>query len=150
MAYISQLKKKEIKSILDPIMKEYGLKYGLTVSNHSSINCTIKSGSIDFISNVNDVASNNRPDLFKAITQDHMQVNHFWYKDHFTGVALEAITKIIAALNTDNYDRSDSQTDYFDVGHYIHLDIGSWDRPYILYTLGEKSLGDYRDSKESV
>lgn len=34
------------------------------------------------------------------------------------------------ALNTDNYDNSDVQTGYFDVGHYVELRIGRWDKPF--------------------
>ena len=37
---------------------------------------------------------------------------------------------MIQALNTDNHDNSDIQTDYFDVGHYVELNIGTWEKPY--------------------
>jgi hypothetical protein len=31
---------------------------------------------------------------------------------------------------TGNHDRSDIQSDYFDVGWYVDVNIGSWNRPY--------------------
>jgi hypothetical protein len=37
----------------------------------------------------------------------------------------------VRALNCDNYDNSDSMTDYFDVGHYVDLNIGKWDKPFV-------------------
>lgn len=33
--------------------------------------------------------------------------------------------------NSDNWDNSDSQTDYFDVNYYLHLAIGKWNKPAI-------------------
>lgn len=145
MAWMNQEKKAKIKVVLDPIMKEYGLKYSLSVNNHSTIVCTVKSGTIDFIDNHNQVTGSGA-----GIGNRYLDINPYWYQDHFTGVAKEAIGKILGALNTDNHDNSDIQTDYFDVGHYVDLNIGAWDRPYVLHTLGGMSLGDYRDSKESV
>lgn len=35
------------------------------------------------------------------------------------------MTKIMEALNLDNFDESDSQSDYFHVGHYVRLKVGS-------------------------
>lgn len=43
----------------------------------------------------------------------------------------KAIIKLIKAIvNKKNYDRSDSMTDYFDVGFYSHIRVGKWDKPY--------------------
>jgi hypothetical protein len=33
-------------------------------------------------------------------------------------------------MMTGNHDRSDSQTDYFDVGWYIEIQFGQWDKPH--------------------
>ena len=33
-------------------------------------------------------------------------------------------------MDVGNYDNSDVQTDYFDTGWYIDINIGSWDKPY--------------------
>jgi hypothetical protein len=33
-------------------------------------------------------------------------------------------------MNTGNWNRSDIMTDYFDVGHYIDLTFGTWDKPF--------------------
>ena len=34
-------------------------------------------------------------------------------------------------VNQYNYDNSDSQTDYFDVNFYTHLNLGKWNKPFI-------------------
>lgn len=33
--------------------------------------------------------------------------------------------------NRENWDRSDSMVDYFDVNYYFHCNIGKWDKPFI-------------------
>jgi hypothetical protein len=46
--------------------------------------------------------------------------------------ATEVLKNINNVLNTDNFDESDSMTDYFHVGHYVSISIGSWDKPFTL------------------
>jgi hypothetical protein len=38
--------------------------------------------------------------------------------------------EIVDALNTDNYDNSDPMSDYFSVGHYVHIRLGTSSVPY--------------------
>jgi len=45
---------------------------------------------------------------------------------------LKFLTELKDAMNVGNYDRSDMQSDYFDVGFYIDINVGNWDKPYIL------------------
>jgi hypothetical protein len=46
--------------------------------------------------------------------------------------SLDLFHKIRDALNIDNHNRSDSQTDYFDVGHYTSINLGSWNKPFVV------------------
>lgn len=43
--------------------------------------------------------------------------------------AQEVIDNIVRAINSENYDESDSMTDYFNVGYYVHLNFGKWNKP---------------------
>jgi hypothetical protein len=131
MAYMNQDKKKIIKAELDKVLKPLGIKYSLRVDNHMAINCTIRSGSVDFIGNMRDML---KGDQFKLTTdRGYVQVNPYWYNEHFTGEAREIINKTIDALKSANYyDRSDAMIDYFDTAYYMHLNIGDWDKPYKL------------------
>lgn len=130
MAYMNQDKKKIIKANLDKVLKPLGIKYGLRVDNHMSINCTIKSGSVDFIGNLRQRTG----DTFKLHTdRGYVQVNPYWYSEHFTGEAESIINQVIDALKSaDYYDKSDAMVDYFDTAYYMHLNIGAWDKPYEL------------------
>lgn len=55
-----------------------------------------------------------------------------WLKTQDPGQALEFLKKAFAVLNNGNHDNSDISTDYFDVGWYVNVRIGEWNKPYIL------------------
>jgi len=48
MAYMNQEKKKKLAPAIKEICKKYGIKATLGVSNYSTLNLNLKSGSIDF------------------------------------------------------------------------------------------------------
>ena len=61
-----------------------------------------------------------------------VDVNPYHVRTHVADECVaDVLQKIVDALNTDNHDRSDIMTDYFDVGHYVDLHIGRWDRPFV-------------------
>jgi hypothetical protein len=120
MAYMSQEKKATLAPAVKAILKEYGLKGSLSVHHHSSLVLTIKSGKIDFLSQVNMGA--------------YLQVNTYHIERDFNGEAKEVLVKLKAAMDVGNHDRSDIQSDYFDVGWWVEIGIGKWDSPYILMT----------------
>jgi len=39
---------------------------------------------------------------------------------------------IKAMKGTDWFDESDSQTDYFHIAYYLNVNVGKWNKPYIL------------------
>jgi hypothetical protein len=124
MAYMNQEKKAKIAANLKPILKKFGLKGSLSVHNHTSITLNIKSGSIDFY---NDFGNSDDAKQFG------IQVNPYWFKDHFVGVSKQALSEIIPAMYSANYyDNSDIQSDYFDTAYYIHVNIGRWNKSYEL------------------
>lgn len=130
MAYMSQERKAEIAPVVKAICKKYGVKASLAVRNHMTLCLNIKQGSIDFIGNYAEVTG--RPADDWAVKKGNIDVNTFWYHDHFSGRAKEFLREVITAMNNGNHDRSDIQTDYFDVGWYIDVNIGKWDAPYAL------------------
>jgi len=123
MAYMSQEKKAKIAPQVKAICKKYGVKASLAVSNHSTLVLNVKQGPIDFI---NDFGNSEDAAKFG------IQVNPYWYKEHFVGESREFLTEVITAMNVGNHDRSDIQSDYFDVGWYVDVNIGRWNKPYAL------------------
>ena len=135
MAYMSQEKKAVIAAKIKPILAKYGVKGSLSVCNHSTIVLTLKSGKIDFIENLNRVCNSSHYQTsngFRPATRGHVDVNPYWYQDHFDGKAKKFLSEALRVLNTGNHDNSDSQTDYFDVGWYVDVKVGKWNKPYIV------------------
>jgi hypothetical protein len=124
MAYMNQDKKKVIASKLKPVLKKYGVKGTLSVRNHSSIVLNVKAGKIDFFEDYGD-----REDAKKF----GIQVNPYWFHDHFEGKSKQFLTEAFDALKSAGYyDNSDASIDYFDTAYYYNINIGNWKKPYVL------------------
>ena len=133
MAYMSQDRKAKLAPAIKAVCKKYGIKASLAVRNHSTLVLNLKGGKIDFISNSNEVCSNNSYYVqsgFRPNTSGYCTVNPYHYKDHYSGKALKFLSELIPVMNDGNHDRSDIMTDYFDVGWYIDINIGRWNAPY--------------------
>lgn len=134
MAYMNAERKAQRATEIKEICQRYGIRTTLSVRNHSTLVLNIKSGAIDFIGNYQE----NQLGRVSAVVRENqtitsLDVNPYWYQEHFTGPAREFLTEVIAAMyGTDYYDESDAQTDYFHCSHYIDVNIGRWDRPYQL------------------
>ena len=136
MAYVNQEMKSKIAAAVKPILAKYGVKGSLSVRNHMAIVLTLKSGKIDFIGNSNRVCGNSHYQVSRGFTPNtsgYDSVNKYWYQDHYDGAAKEFIAEAITALQSAGwYDRSDAMTDYFDTAYYIDINIGRWDKPYVV------------------
>lgn len=118
MAYYTQEMKKAVAPKIKEVLKKYGLKGSLSVRDYHEVVLTIKEGTLDLL-----VGSGGR---------EYMDVNCYYLGNQFSGDALKAITELHTILNEGNHNNSDSQSDYFDVGFYVSIKIGSWDKPYNL------------------
>ena len=136
MAYMNQERKAKITKMLKPILAKYKVKGSLSVRNHSTIVLTLKSGAIDFIGNSNRVCGNDFYQVqrgFKPTTTGYDQVNPYWFQDHYYGDAKAFLTEAFKALKSaDWYDESNAMIDYFNTAYYVDVNIGKWDKPYIL------------------
>lgn len=124
MAYVNQEMKAVIAKNIKPILAKYGVKASLAVGNHSTIVLNVKSGKIDFFEDYGD-----REDARKF----GIDVNPYWFHEHFAGESKEFLTEAFAALKSAGwYDESDSMTDYFNTAYYLRINIGKWNKPYVL------------------
>ena len=132
MAYMNQERKAAIAAKVKPILKRYGVKATLS-TDRSAISLNIKSASIDFIANYNGTVAA-QPGGFRNGSQAEksIQVNTYWFHEHFSGKAKKFLTEVLKVMNNGNHDRSDSQTDYFDVGWYVYVNIGKWNKPFVV------------------
>lgn len=131
MAYITQQMKAQLAPAIKAICKQYNIKASLSIKHHSALDLNISVGSIDFIGNYNALVANEYSDRRETIECEYMQVNHYHLASSFTGRALDCLNELNIALNVLNYNNSDIMNDYFDVGYYVHINIGKWDKPYV-------------------
>lgn len=124
MAHFSQERKAELSPAIKALCKEYGVKTSLGVDNYSTFVCNIWSSSIDFLGDSG---------------ADHIRVNDKHIESHYTGIAREFLLKLRELMMIGNYNNSDYYTDYFDVGWYIDINVGKWNKPYQLIQINVES-----------
>ena len=67
---------------------------------------------------------------------DRIDVNHYWIDEHWGKGSKWAnfLNELYRACNHceeyQNHDRSDSMTDYFDVGWWVDINLGKYGKPY--------------------
>ena len=140
MAYVSQELKSKLSPTIKAICKKYKVKASIAVRHHSTLVLNVKSGKIDFIENyiktdADKVAANKMsPDTIAHIRKNQsLDVNTYWAHEHYSGKAKQFLTEMISAMKgPDFFDETDAQTDYFHCSHYIDINIGKWDKPYIV------------------
>jgi len=138
MAYMNQERKAKIAKNLKPILAKFGVKASLAVRNHMTIVLNIKSGSIDFVENL--IETDKKTNYGEKMSEDQVNylrknsvvdVNPYWYHEHFSGTAKKFLTEAMSALKSAEwYDESNPQIDHFNTAYYIDIKIGNWKNPY--------------------
>jgi hypothetical protein len=116
MAHMDQANKTRLAALCKTALAKWpGVKWSLSVRHHSTIVLTIARGDIDF-------------------GKSDGAVNPYFIERDWTGEARAFLLAAKDALSTGNHDRSDAQVDHHDVGWYIDIQIGRWNKPYVLTT----------------
>ena len=125
MAYMNQTKKAAIAAELKKVVPA-GWKWSLSVEHHMTIRMTIKEAPVDLLRCFGE------SDYFKHDSATHLDVNPYRFRDWIIDDEVrDVFVMIFNALNLGNWDRSDLMTDYHDVGHYVSLHIGRWNKPFV-------------------
>ena len=132
MAYISQDEKKVLAVEIKSVLKKYGMKATIGVSNHSTLVVNIKSGSLDIIGNwFEKQTERHNADQFDK--PEYIQVNEYWIDNHYTGKVKDFLNELVSAMKGENwFNKSDIQSDYFHIKHYTNINVGKWNSPYIV------------------
>ena len=117
MAYMNQEKKAKIAAKLKEVVPP-GWKYSLRVRDLSVLIMTISAAPVDLVEGIRP-AKDGRP------ARDYFDVVKWSIEEIQDQDLRVTMTQIMEALNLDNFDESDSQSDYFHVGHYVRLKVGS-------------------------
>jgi len=139
MAFMNQERKKLLAPGIKSVLKRYGMKGSIGVDHYSSLVVNLKSGPLDLIGNYNEVAEkrySNGSNPSWSPHEGYMNINEYWVEENYSGKYLAFVKELVDAMmgckEIQNHDRSDIQTDYFDVGWYIEINVGKWDKDYIL------------------
>ena len=132
MAYMSQEKKAKINKELKKIVPS-SWKWSLGVNHYSTIVFTVFSAPVDLLADYEAhdrerYERNGYKEPYSTLT--HASPNPYYLENQFSGDNLSIMSRIKDALNVGNLDLSDIQTDYFDVGWYVDINLGRWDRPF--------------------
>lgn len=137
MAYMSQEMKKALAPQIKAVLKKYAVKGSISVDNHSSIVVTLREGNLDFIGQANidnaEYAARRGQRLYKV--EGNYQVNTY-HPEGGDATINKFFRELIDAMNgkgssISNHDNSDLMTDYFDVGWYLNINVGRWNKPYV-------------------
>jgi len=115
MAYVSKETATRIKAQIKPLLKKYGVKATVSIENHSVVNLNIQSAPFN---------------LLKS-GRSHEQISQYAVRD-YAGIAGEFLQEAFAIMNGGNYNNSDLMTDYYEVGWFVYINAGRYDRPFIL------------------
>jgi len=139
MAYISKEQLQEKRKLITALCKEYGVTATVSGSNSSTLTVTIRKGGIDFLGNYVDTVSGNwinsqqqKDNALFYKKRGYMVANQYCIEKEFSGIALDFMLELLAIMKIGHYDNSDVMTDYFDIAWYIGINIGVWNKPYIL------------------
>ena len=138
MAYITKSEVQALQPKLKAINQKYGIKATFSGSNSSKLHLTISSGKVDFIGNyIENLVANHQIDNAEERAEyvkacKNIQCNHYYLDSAFSGLALEYLEEVKQVMLENHWDESDSQTDYYNCSYYVSIDIGRWNKGYLL------------------
>jgi hypothetical protein len=123
MAFMSQERKATLAEGLKKVIPA-DWKWSLSVNHHSTLVLTISQAPVDLIGEnlVCQSRSEGRP--------TYHNLNEYHIGNEYSGKLSDTFKAIKDAMMVGNHDRSEPQSDYFDVGWYIDIKIGKFERPF--------------------
>lgn len=100
------------------------MKGTIAVRHHSTLVVNISQGALDVIGNLKKTTG-------KEFTYQYVDVNPYSIDQNYSGKVKQFLVELKSAMMQGNHNNSDIQTDYFDVGWYIDINVGQWNKPYV-------------------
>lgn len=147
MAYVSQEDKKKLSPAIKAVLKKYGMKASIAVRHHSTLVVNIKSGDLDILGAWKQSAlEDNKYDRYDPSDVERLnyrlQATHIDVNTHWIDEAYAPDKKVLDFLNElktamegpEFFNHDDGMTDYFHRSHYVDINVGSWNKPYVCNT----------------
>ena len=124
MAYVSQEMKKELAPAIKAVLKKYRMKGSIAVNNHSTLEVNLSEGYVDCIS---------KGERILGLGGVSKSVNVYHIDEWYEGVAKNFLNELLNAMKGPKYfNNDDAMTDYFSRSHYTDINIGKWNKPFVL------------------
>lgn len=131
MAYVSkELAQKIRQELKEKFPTSKGWKFSVK-KDHESLYCKIIQAPINLGEDIDRVEK----DGYANINEYHL---HNYKHEKLFAKIIDILNGKFLPSENQNYDNSDPMTDYFCVGWYINLSLGSWDKPFFYPTLKDK------------
>lgn len=126
--------------LIKAVLGKYGVKGSISIHNHSSLVVTIKSGKLNFIEadrKIQEELCTSRGLSPTVYERDHLSANQYHSAESHRRVKENTIAdfydELFTAMRSAGwFDKSDSMSDYFHTAHYMNVNIGKWNKPYVL------------------
>ena len=133
MAHMNATKKAILAPQIKAVLKKYNTKGSIAVRNYSTLVVNLREGSVDFVGDMTDCGA----EYYYSLAETNVgSVCEYWLADHFKDNTLNFVRELCEAMNNSptisNHDKSDYQTDYYDVGWYIDIRVGKDSKPYVV------------------
>lgn len=124
MAYVSQEMKKELAPAIKAVLKKYRMKGSIAVNNHSTLEVNLSEGYVDCIS---------KGERILGLGGVSKNVNVYHIDEWYEGIAKKFLNELLNAMKGPKYfNNDDAMTDYFSRSHYTDINIGKWNKPFVL------------------
>jgi hypothetical protein len=135
MAYMNQARKAELAPAIKAVLKKFGMKGTIGVSNYSTLIVNLQSGELDLIEEANAFNrefAQRTGQKFYPVTGNY-QANPYKGADAYADSVVGQFFKELTAAMRGKiwYDNSDIMTDYFDTAYYMEINVGKWNKPYV-------------------
>ena len=111
MAYVQKELKVKVVGLLKEIMPK-GWRYSLAIKHHTALVLTIQNAPVD-------LTADRFCDLNEKQIRNTAPAGH-----------ADLFVSIFKAMNCENYNNSDIMTDYYSVGYYTEINIGTYEKPF--------------------
>lgn len=125
MAWYTQEMKKALQPKVKELCKKYNIKFSISIQDHRKVCVTLKSGSLDIVGNF--IENTNHHDV-SGLTINSTA----WIDREFSGTVNDFLSKLREVINEGNWNKSDIQTDYFNVGWYSSIVVGGRKENYFV------------------
>ena len=125
------------KAIRSELKEKFpGCKFSATTEHGLSVTVSLMAAPVSPFASLSTVNGHEHSGEYAQLNHYHIRQNREggWVSNgyYLTEQAVEMLNTVVEMSNRENWDNSDAQADHLDVNYYFHLQIGKWDKPFVV------------------